>query len=89
MFDHQRSMSPKNYRGFLKKRQESFTLLTSNVGTSTYLSPELEKPGNVSYNEKVDIYALGLILCEMYSSFKTHHERMMTLTDLKKGLKVP
>lgn len=67
------------------------SLLTSNIGTSTYLSPEQEidsKQGTI-YNEKVDIFALGLILCELYSCFSTYHERIQTLTELKKLSQLP
>ena len=42
-----------------------------------------------SYNEKVDIYALGLILCEMCSKFGTLHERINTLNDLKYNKRLP
>ena len=51
------------------------------MGTSTYLSPEQET--NLAYNEKVDMFALGLILCELCSKFSTYHERVSTLNDLK------
>lgn len=63
------------------------SLLTSNIGTSTYLSPEQE--AGKEYNEKVDIFALGLILCELYSKFGTFHERIATLNDLKYRQKLP
>jgi serine/threonine protein kinase len=64
--------------------------MTQNIGTSTYLSPELEESDSKQgYNEKVDIFALGLILCEMYSKFPTYHERIQTLSDLKKLRELP
>lgn len=44
---------------------------------------------NTIYNEKVDIYALGLILCEMCSKFSTLHERINTLNELKFSGKLP
>lgn len=65
------------------------SLLTSNIGTSTYLSPEQEIDSGTIYNEKVDIFALGLILCELYSCFTTYHERIQTLTELKKLSQLP
>ena len=37
----------------------------------------------------VDIFALGLILCEMCSKFSTLHERIATLNDLKYLAKLP
>ena len=81
--------SPKGFKNIshkgLRKLVRSISqqsLLTSNVGTSTYLSPEQES--NKPYNEKVDIYALGLILCELCCIFSTEHERIQTLNDLKR-----
>ncbi len=54
------------------------------------MSPEQENVKNtVPYNEKVDMFALGLILCELYSIFSTHHERIQTLSELKKLKLVP
>ena len=44
---------------------------------------------NKTYNEKVDIYALGLILCEMCCKFSTLHERIVTLNDLKNNGRLP
>ena len=46
---------------------------SSNVGTSLYMSPE-QKSGD-PYDEKVDIYALGVIYFEMNCPFKTQMER--------------
>ncbi len=51
------------------------------------MSPEQQM--NKNYNEKVDIYALGLILCEMCCKFSTLHERISTLNDLKNFGRVP
>ena len=54
------------------------------VGTSLYLSPEQlsKKP----YNEKVDIYALGIILIEMCCFFKNEDERTHTLEEVINGI---
>ena len=54
------------------------------VGTYLYLSPEqlAQKP----YNEKVDIYALGIILIEMCCFFNTEHERRNTLKEVINGV---
>lgn len=38
---------------------------------------------NKPYNEKVDMYALGIILLEICSDFSTGHERDMMLRALK------
>ena len=54
------------------------------VGTYLYLSPEqlARKP----YNEKVDIYALGIILIEMCCFFKNEDERTHTLEEVINGI---
>ena len=57
------------------------------MGTPLYLAPEQEN--GVNYDSKVDIYALGLILLELFSQFKTVHERNHTFDSLKKKKKVP
>jgi len=51
------------------------------------LSPEQEE--SKSYNEKIDIYAMGLILFEMCQKFSTGHERISTLNNLKYKRKLP
>ena len=53
------------------------------VGTPLYQSPEQIK--GLSYNEKVDIYALGLILYEMCGCFKTSMERRENIEALRKN----
>ena len=54
---------------------------TEEVGTELYMSPEqlAKKP----YNNKVDIYSLGLILYELLVPFSTQMERIHTLTKLR------
>ena len=54
------------------------------VGTFLYQSPE--QLDNKPYNEKVDIYALGLILLEMCLVFNTETERRFTLINVRKGI---
>ena len=51
------------------------------VGTPLYQSPEQIKEH--SYNEKVDIYAMGLILYEMCGCFKTGMERRINIEKLR------
>jgi len=45
------------------------------VGTPFYTSPEQEKVGH--FNEKVDIYSLGIIFFEMCFTFSTGMERVL------------
>ncbi|CAG8435853.1 673_t:CDS:2 [Funneliformis caledonium] len=59
---------------------------TTGVGTITYASPEqLAKPAS-SYNEKVDIYSLGIIFFELHYPFSTRHERIQVLKNLRNGI---
>ncbi|CAG8514796.1 12224_t:CDS:10 [Acaulospora morrowiae] len=59
---------------------------TTGVGTITYASPEqLAKPVR-PYNEKVDIYSLGIIFFELHYPFSTGHERIQVLKDLRNGI---
>ena len=51
------------------------------VGTPLYLSPE--QIGKKLYNEKVDIYASGLVLYEMCACFETLMERRESINMLR------
>lgn len=52
-----------------------------NVGTFLYQSPEQIE--NKFYDEKVDVYAIGVILYELCSCFKTLMERRTSLEQLR------
>lgn len=54
--------------------------LTRSIGTAIYAAPEL---ASGMYNEKADMYALGLIFFEMCTTFKTNMERVQTLFRLR------
>ncbi|CAG8504411.1 5495_t:CDS:10 [Diversispora eburnea] len=59
---------------------------TTGVGTVTYASPEqLANPTKI-YNEKADIYSLGIIFFELHFPFSTGHERVQVLKDLRHGI---
>ena len=49
------------------------------MGTASYVAPEVRSAGNGKYNEKADMYSLGIILLEMNVSFSTGMERAETL----------
>eukprot|EP00741_Cyanophora_paradoxa_P010613 tig00020537_g10257.t1 len=59
---------------------------TPNVGTAMYAAPEQIACTARSYNEKVDIYSLGVIACELLAGpFGTDMERVDVLHALKRG----
>lgn len=57
--------------------------LTSGIGTPIYASPEQDISG-ARYNQKVDMYALGIIFFEMCYAFNTQMERIQALRNLRK-----
>jgi serine/threonine protein kinase len=54
---------------------------TSNIGSLLYSAPELLEGG--IYNEKVDIYSLGIIIFELFSLFTTEMEKSKECEKLK------
>ncbi|XP_071963594.1 eIF-2-alpha kinase GCN2-like [Antedon mediterranea] len=57
--------------------------MTGKVGTALYVSPELCK-GRGTYNQKVDLYSLGIIFFEMcFPSLSTGMERVKILSNLR------
>lgn len=75
---HQPATAPEEYALHKADMMRSFSF---NVGTPLYQSPEQEL--NKPYNEKVDMYALGIILLEICGEFSTSHERDQALRALK------
>ncbi|CAO3651471.1 unnamed protein product [Cunninghamella blakesleeana] len=59
---------------------------TIGVGTRTYASPEQLAYSGKPYNEKVDIYSLGIILFELYQPFSTFMERADAINKLKNAM---
>ncbi|KAG0168524.1 hypothetical protein DFQ29_010105, partial [Apophysomyces sp. BC1021] len=65
--------------------------MTTGVGTTFYVSPEvLPDPATgatsgMRYNQKVDMFSLGVIFFEMCYSFSTGMQRAITLQDLRNG----
>ena len=58
--------------------------LTSGIGTYIYASPE-QLASSQAYDNKTDIYSLGILLFELLWPFKTGMERIKTLTDIRNG----
>lgn len=81
------SMEENLNHNFDEKKRKNTRSLTKNIGTPLYLAPEQEK--GETYDEKVDVYALGLILMEMFTLIKTSHERFKLFNDLRKSHHIP
>ncbi|KAG0218154.1 Eukaryotic translation initiation factor 2-alpha kinase [Mortierella sp. NVP41] len=58
---------------------------TTAVGTITYASPEQLARPNLGYDQKADIYSLGIIFFELYHPFSTLMERHAVLRTLRNG----
>lgn len=58
-------------------------LHTEEVGTPMYMAPEQMNCG--LYDNKVDIFSLGLIFFELYNDFETDMERLITFQSLRTG----
>ena len=56
--------------------------LTSAIGTALYVATEV-LTGKGNYNEKIDMYSLGIIFFEMIYPFSTGMERVNILKDLR------
>jgi translation initiation factor 2-alpha kinase 4 len=57
--------------------------MTQGVGTALYVAPEIQSPSGRTYNEKVDMYSLGIIFFEMCQRFSTAMERIMELKQIR------
>lgn len=59
--------------------------MTGQVGTALYVAPELSaQAAKAIYNQKVDIYSLGVIFFEMcYKPLATGMERVKILLNLR------
>ncbi|CAF1460953.1 unnamed protein product [Adineta steineri] len=57
-------------------------------GTKLYMAPELQKNGQgIHYDEKVDIYAMGIVFLEVLAPFKTDSERYEVLGKIQDSTK--
>uniref|UniRef100_A0AAZ3P5H2 non-specific serine/threonine protein kinase n=1 Tax=Oncorhynchus tshawytscha TaxID=74940 RepID=A0AAZ3P5H2_ONCTS len=58
--------------------------MTGMVGTALYVSPEVQGNTNATYNQKVDLFSLGIVLFEMsYRPMTTGSERISVLSQLR------
>jgi len=60
---------------------------TKEVGTVTYSAPE--QLNKTNYDQKADIYSLGIVLFELIYPIRTSMEKSLKLNELKKRHKVP
>eukprot|EP00164_Ancoracysta_twista_P010436 GFYU01015738.1.p1 GENE.GFYU01015738.1~~GFYU01015738.1.p1 ORF type:complete len:1304 (+),score=377.66 GFYU01015738.1:84-3995(+) len=86
--DHQRHTNTAEEPRFTGSAQQADDERTVGVGTYFYTAPEQEAEGE-SYDEKVDLYALGVIFFELMHPLTTAHERATTLTNLRQHLIFP
>lgn len=57
--------------------------MTRSIGTALYVAPELRSSVGGSYNDKVDMYSLGIIFFEMCHHLKTAMERDQVIRQLR------
>uniref|UniRef100_A0A8C5AX79 non-specific serine/threonine protein kinase n=1 Tax=Gadus morhua TaxID=8049 RepID=A0A8C5AX79_GADMO len=58
--------------------------MTGMVGTALYVSPEVQGNAKATYNQKVDLFSLGIILFEMsYRPMTTGSERISVIGQLR------
>ncbi|KAI8829786.1 kinase-like domain-containing protein, partial [Chytriomyces cf. hyalinus JEL632] len=62
---------------------ESAQMASTDEGTFFYMAPELLD--RQVYTSKSDIYSLGVILLELFHTFSTEMERIVSLTELKRN----
>ncbi|KAM0677431.1 hypothetical protein BDAP_001937 [Binucleata daphniae] len=60
--------------------EDNATQMTNDIGTETYAAPELK---DSKYDNRVDIYSLGIILYELTDTFTTEMERIEKISNLK------
>lgn len=92
--DHHRDTHPldpadgKSRPSKLDSRDMGTAGTTGVCGTGFYIAPEIEL-ANRFYDEKVDIFSLGIVVFELWNSFDTEMERFVTLKELREKAKLP
>lgn len=76
------NMSNTNLKNLFEKIKRIDPMESYQVGTPLYIAPEQEN--EQPYDQKADIYSLGVILFELLGKFATYHERIAEISRLKK-----
>jgi eukaryotic translation initiation factor 2-alpha kinase 4 len=63
------------------------SMITMGIGTYYYMSPEQETQMN--YNQKTDMFSLGIIIFEMYAGMRSVMERDKAFRYIRTNFKVP
>merc|ERR1711964_623589 len=78
-----------NMRGYSSKdvRNDCEGDMTQQCGTMLYMAPEQHE--TTSYTNKVDMYALGILLFEMFTDFKDKHHKREMISHLHRTHRCP
>ncbi|KAI9264773.1 kinase-like domain-containing protein [Sporodiniella umbellata] len=79
-----------SYAGYSASNHNLDESMTTGVGTTFYVSPEVmpNQSGatvGMRYNQKVDMFSLGIIFFEMCYQFSTGMQRVIVLNELRNG----
>ena len=66
------------------RKTEGLGSFTKDIGTAFYVAPEVQSVASGKYNEKADMYSLGIVFLEMNVVFATGMERVEGLASLQK-----
>ena len=67
------------------RKGEALGSFTRDIGTAFYVAPEVLSAGGGKYDEKADMYSLGVVFLEMNVSFATGMERAEGLAALQRA----
>ena len=67
------------------RTEENLGSFTKDIGTASYVAPEVQSAGDGKYNEKADMFSLGVVFLEMNVVFATGMERVESLAALQRA----